>query len=60
MPSPVSTSDVYFCTMDTAPDLQAEWEQEDRVKVDRVEVVQGEPPSSGLPVSFGEKRDKKG
>ena len=40
VPSPVPTTDVYFCTMDSAQDLQAEWEQEDRV-----EVVQGEPPS---------------
>jgi len=48
---PRRTSDVDFCTMDTATDLQVEREQEDRVKVDRVEwerveVVQGEPPSS--------------
>ena len=51
---PRRTSDVDFCTMDTAPDLQVE--QEDRVKVDRVEwerveVVQGEPPSSPSPSS---------
>ena len=49
VPSPVPAPVVDFCTMDTAPDLQAEWEQGDRVKVDRVmevvEVVQGEPPS---------------
>ena len=58
VPSPVPTSDVYFCTMDSAQDLQAEWEQEDKEKVDRVEedrveveVVQGEPPSSPSPPS---------
>ena len=31
VPLPVPTSGVYFCTMDSAQDLQAEWEQEDRV-----------------------------